>query len=1290
MDKFKSFNIQKFDGKNFQLWKYQLEIIFRAEGISDIVNGTTKRPIKDENNDNEQKLWEEKNTKAMLIISTAMEFEQLQTVMTCEKAADMWTRLKIIHEQRSSVNKIALKQQFFNYKMNNTDTIAQHISKIESMTQALSDVDETVGEIDKIAKILGSLPAKYNGFITAWDSCDENKQTFDNLTARLLKEEQRLTQTDEVSTAFAAIKVSKPTTSNNNNIKKKNVECFYCHKKGHFKIDCRKRKEKHQSDLKNQALSAEIKNICIEGCNDIWLADSAASKHMTYKKEWFTSLQQIDCNISIQIGDNSFVKAEGIGSVKIEALIDNKWQPRTLENTLYVPNLGKNLFSVGAVTNRNFKVIFDNKKIEVRNTRLIAAGTKLPNQCYKMSFKTINVEQANIATSDSLTWHERLGHVNFQTLKNMADNGMIQNLQIKNVDNLFCESCQYGKIHRKSFKSNLKSRSEKPGEMIHTDLCGKMPITSLGGANYFLTFKDDCTSYRFVYFIKNKSDVFPVFAEFQKLIERQTGNKIKIIRSDNGKEYINHQLSEHFKDNGIVHETTSPYTPEQNGRAERENRSIVESARAMLLNTNLPQELWAEAVNTAVYLLNRRPCKSNDNKTPYELWFNKAPALQHLKIFGSLAFVHIPKQFRSKLESKSKKLVMVGYCGYSQNYRLFDIKSRKVTISRDVNFNENVTKHETENISTHIEFEWPILTKTEEIQTETTEDNAAETIEENHETVQHDNLINEDVRQLRNRNEIRPPARYCDNEFIACSAIIEEPQTFDQAVSSPESKQWYEAMKEEMLSLEKNNTWKLVPLPNNRKPIGCKWVYRIKQKPNGKIDRYKARLCAKGYSQQHGIDYKETFSPVIRYDSIRVLLAIAAVNNMEIKQFDVKTAFLYGNLNEEVYMQQPDGFTIDNSTFVCKLNKSIYGLKQSPRCWNLKFTNFLTTFGFKQLNTDRCVFYTRVSNTDVYLALYVDDGLILCESTDIIEEILSTLSSCFDITISDGTYFCGLEIQRNREKREIFISQCGYINRILQKFNMNDCKSKSVPCVPGNPLHNGQCPTSTEEKKEMSNRPYREAVGSLMFTAIVSRPDIMYAVSQVSRFLNNPGSEHWSAVKRIFQYLQGTKDIGIKYQADHLSLTMYSDADFAGDIDTRRSTTGYVSLLANGPVTWSSHRQKCVTRSTTEAEYIAASDAAAEAIWLRNFLKEVNSTVNGTTHLYVDNQSAIKLVENVEPHKRTKHIDVKYHFIRELVNEKMLEISYICSEKQLADIFTKALSRDKFLNNRQSLSIMFN
>lgn len=320
----------------------------------------------------------------------------------------------------------------------------------------------------------------------------------------------------------------------------------------------------------------------------------------------------------------------------------------------------------------------------------------------------------------------------------------------------------------------------------------------------------------------------------------------------------------------------------------------------------------------------------------------------------------------------------------------------------------------------------------------------------------------------------------------------------------------------------------------------------------------------------------------------------------------------------------------------------------------------------------------------MYLALFVDDGLIVSESNDAIQTVVIKLSNAFKITVADAKLFIGMQIERDRSNKRIFIHQSLYTCRILEKFNFIKAKSVNVPADPHTTLTN-----SDFDEREITNVPYREAVGSLMFLALVTRPDIAYAVNIVSRYLDKFKQSHWNAIKRIFRYLIDTAEYGLLYEVQDGKdmLIGYSDADFAGDIDTRRSTTGFVFNMCNAPVSWSSQRQKLVTLSTTESEYVAASTASKEAVWLRQLLKDLDCDISTPTDLYVDNQSTIRLINNPEFHKRTKHVDIRFHFVREKIQNKDIAIKYVPSEKQLADICTKALPRDRFHTLRFYLNI---
>lgn len=510
------------------------------------------------------------------------------------------------------------------------------------------------------------------------------------------------------------------------------------------------------------------------------------------------------------------------------------------------------------------------------------------------------------------------------------------------------------------------------------------------------------------------------------------------------------------------------------------------------------------------------------------------------------------------------------------------------------------------------------------------------------------------------RSSVRSVRKNSDTNLLFFVAfMIGEPQSYNQAVKCAERKKWLIAMKEEYNALIKNKTWTLVNRPKNEKLIDNKWVFKVKKNPDDSVDRYKARLVARGFTQEYGVNYFETFSPVVRFTSIRIILAIASNRNMHLKQFDIKTAFLNGDLNEEVYMKQPIGFS-DGSDKVCKLNKSLYGLKQASRCWNRKFKHFIQTFGFVECKSDPCVFVSYRDKKLIILAIHVDDGLVVADDQQCISLVIKHLQDHFEVKSMDVGCFLGVQIERE-ENGSIFIHQSAYIKKVLSKFEMSDCSSVVMPSDPNQQIHKF-------EDSQKSSYPYRELVGSLMYLAIATRPDIAHAVGIVSRYLENPTLVHETAAKRILRYLKGTINHGIYFQKSDSKILMgFSDADYAGDLETRRSTSGYIFMVNNSVVSWGSERQKSVSLSTTESEYIAASNAVRELIWLRVFLNELLPEKLDQVNFFMDNQSAIRLVKNPEFHKRTKHIDVRYHFVREKYEEKLFSLNYISTEKMIAD-----------------------
>ncbi|UYV65259.1 hypothetical protein LAZ67_3003730 [Cordylochernes scorpioides] len=1286
--------IQKFNGDNFHLWKFQMKIILEAKDLLSITDGSEVKPeIEDIAKFSN---WKKKDAKSKMLITTALEFKYLQQIVNCQTSAEMWKKLSTIYELKSETNKYLLQQRFFEYKMNPNDNIATHISKVETLAQQMKDLGEPISDVALITKIICSLPDKYKDFITAWDSVSSKEKTLENLTARLLKEESLQDHWDSSgnfkpdNALVTFSKFNRYSTASNKQQqhqqsikdKKKNTHCGYCKKKGHWWKECYKRKEEQKGQQPSSssrddscAFSAETSAFLAE-TKDSWIADSGATDHMTFRREWFSTFEEIPEGVHpVCLGNGKKIYAKGKGNIDILSYVDSQKINATLLDVLYIPELETNLFSISTATKHGLTLICKGNQIKLtKNSKVLVTGIKDNSNLYRIFIKAKQSSQTHVAQLSLDIWHQRMGHVNPIKLTQMFENNVFEDdIKIREKpDSLLCEACIYGKQNRKVFHASTSPNSTYPGELIYSDVGGPMSKRSPGGSLYFVSFKDDFSRFRVAYFIRHKSDVLEKFKEFVKRVRTETGNKIKRFRTDNGTEFLNKNFSDYLKSLGIVHELTAPYTPEQNGIAERDNRTIVESAKCMLHGRKMPLELWAEAVNTAVYLLNRCTTKVLGNSTPYEIWYKRKPSILHLKTFGCNAYVHIPKDNRKKLDKKSIRTFFVGYTETNKNYRMWDPIARKIIISRDVIFTEANTS---ENIQDNQQEQVTIYS------------------EESVDNTNTSSKPEESCRYpLRNRiRENEQTSTSCTRAIsYACYVHDQEPLNYEDAIVGQNSKQWKLAMDDEFNSLMKNQTWTYVTLPSDRKAIACKWVYKIKQNADGSNKMFKARLVAKGYSQKPGLDYGETFSPVVKFDSIRTILSLCASLDMEMIQLDVKSAFLNGDLEEELYMEQPQGYeNPDFPNHVCSLQKSIYGLKQSPRMWNKKFHEFLIKFDLKPSISDSCVYTMKCKQAYILLAIYVDDCLICSVNKQHLDDIVQYLNSNFEIKTFTADYFLGLQIYRDRTTKMLFLHQASYIERTLEHYNLLEIKLQSVPSDPYSKLTKEMCPKDDQEIEEMNNIPYRQTIGSLMYLMTGTRPDIAYAVSRVSQFMNNPGPSHWTAVKKIFGYLKATKNIGICFGGSSCTSTLigFSDADFAGDLDTRKSTTGYVFMLNNGPISWCSQKQNCVSLSTTESEYIAASKATKEAIWLRQLLRELHQEQVKPTTIFCDNQSCIRLVHNPEYHKRTKHIDISYHFIRDHFQNHAIDLLYVCSNDQAADIFTKALPPERYRRLRSQLGL---
>ena len=1307
------------DSSNYLPWKFQVKILLKNITNSELLD-------KEKTADGvDQAKWTKADLAAQKIIVTSVSERVLVTLTSCTTSKMMLDRLEALYGQKADQALHRLEQEFYAATFDKEGGVAGHIAKLENLAYEMTALGETVSERMLIGKILNTLPEKFNHFHSAWDSTPVAERTINNLMARLLTEEARLNGKEYTEALAAKHHQKKP-------CQLEERKCFSCGRLGHFKKDCPKNEEKKychncgkSGHLKRNCRSKEtvnkseepkcyncgrsghfkkdcrsLKNVrpdqsksfiaramitkemaetaCLTAEDEDWYLDSGATKHMTNQRSFFSKFLKFKHPEKIGLADGTGIDATGIGEVIFCIKNGDHEEEVCLKNVLYVPTLSMNLFSPRMTCQKGYNVLLENQKCSVIDSH---TGKTVLTGKYRGDFWILNLHVSRrqkcekaFVTQTLERWHQRLGHQNVRHTEEILKSFGIE---YQKSGDFFCEACILGKQKADPFPET-GTITTKPGEIIHSDVCGPMEVQSIGGSKLFVLFKDDYSHFRKIYTIRHKSEVKTKLEEFIPWFKNQTGHKIKVFRTDRGKEDLNNAVKAITDKYGIKHEKTVGYTPQQNGSAEREFQTLMNAVNTLSESRNMSKRFWAEALNTAVYVLNRTGTSSVKGKTPYELLFNKKPAIQYLKVFGSIAYTHVPKQKRKKLDRKSRKGIFIGYSDEVKGYKIYFPETGKMSFHRNVIFQEDFAdKKEKQDIDFEESEEHEGVVRLDSGKEMAVED---ETIDEEKETILSQPLELENTnRRLRDRSKIRPPKRLDDYAAMAMISKVEEdePITIEEAI---QNKEWKTAMDQELKSMQKHNVWKLVDLPSGKVPLKCKWIFRIKKDSEGNVLRHKARLVTCGYSQKYGIDYNETFSPVAKFDSIRSILSIAALKRMKLSQFDITTAFLYADLKEDIYMEQPPGYNYGSGK-VCKLKKSLYGLKQSPRQWNQRFTNFLVKHKLQATNADNCVFVN--SDKNLYLAIYVDDGLIAAQKEDDMRKIITELQKEFEITIGPPTCYLGIEIQR-RKDGSIFICQNRYAKEILKKFNMDEAITISTPIETNS---KGLSNSVNSEAEDISGKvPFREAVGSLRYLVTGTRPDLSFAVNQVSQYMEKPKVHHWQAVKRIFKYLKSTVNYGILYSSEGEKIQGYSDSDYANCPDTRKSITGYIFLNANGAITWASRKQPIVTLSSMEAEYVAASSATQEAVWLQRLFMELTGD-KVIIPLYVDNASTRRFIENPEAHQRTKHIDVRYHFIREKQLDETIKTEAIGTSSQLADIFTKGLPRTRFEKLRQDLGV---
>ncbi|CDO78280.1 hypothetical protein BN946_scf184674.g2 [Trametes cinnabarina] len=1132
------------------------------------------------------------------------------------------------------------------------------------MREDLAAMGQSPSDDDFFAIIMGSMPSSYEPYLSAISatsrvtgavlSPDELMEALaDEYERRTLRAKSAKRSTDSADIAMSA------SDQNGKKKSKKNIECFNCKKRGHYKSECwapgggkegqgpkgkPKPKEtaaaaaemKDESwfthvagldsdsdmpDLQSVTESVSEPNKADRLCADfpdeaysdgdlddlyldaelldskssamlardlsvkdeVILFDSGATRHMSSYRDKFINYVEISPR-SIQAADDHVFKAVGKGDMYVDLPNGTGSTRVLLRDVLYAPTMGVTLVSISRIT-----------------AAVQAAGP------------------VRAVTREEL--HRELGHITPEAARNMVAHGAVKGLVLSSTDGPVedCESCAAGKTTRKAIATErVRPRASSVGEEVHADVWGPSPVRTLGGRQYYAMYTDDYSRYSSLHLMRTKDETLSSFRKVRGFYLMQKGAWIRCLHSDRGGKFLSADFSKLLDEDGTVRKLTAHDTPEYNGVAERGNRTVMEKSSMFVRRTTLG----------GVY----PPTGFDEESDAHRVYW---PKRHTVTVERSVVFPSMDSDVEVQLEGESQTMQPL--------------------------------------VSTHLDERAPSPTSslpdppttlqpsipTEDSRPKKTEMVAREPEQRSEGEPRRSSCVRKEsdyVRQLRagegtvsghagepalptgvqeGTAKIKEVQEGKEAEMAAMARTVEDEVELAMAAAAGDA------------DLVANKTWRIVPRPSTGNIVDSKWVLRVKNNSAGEIDKYKARLVARGFTQIYGVDYYDTFAPVAKLSSICLLLAIAARNGWAADSFDFNSVYLNSKLDEDVYLKQPpDHAFADRKAFVLKLEKALYGLKQGGQKWYKTLCAALRKLGFTRAEADWGVFYKHEGKHFIVLAVHVDDCLVTGSSQRLLDENKAKIGALYKLTdLGPVSWLLGIKISRDLTAGTLSLSQHAYIDALLARFNFTDLKPVSTPMDPHQLLSKTQCPESPAEVARMRRVPYREAISALMYAALGTRPDIAFAVSTLAQFAQKPGQPHWDAVKRVFRYLLGTRMLSLVYGGQKRELEGFVDADGATQ-EHCRPITGYVFLVDGGAVSLASKKQELVTLSTAESEYIATTHTAKEPVWLRQLIGEVFGPLADPTTLYNDNQAAIALMKDGSYHARTKHIDIHYHFIR--------------------------------------------
>ena len=1103
-----------------------------------------------------------------------------------------------------------------------------------------------------------------------------------------------------------------------------NGKCNYCGKEGHMEKYCyKKKKDKGESENANIVHATENEDeeafVMVHSMDEpkgksskvnenTWLGDSGATTHMRYSLQGMKDLRPTEVKITLGSGKRLTANKRGTWCGTV-LRTDGTTSEITLKNVVYCPELSFNLFSLT-------QAMSNEAKLSSKGTIITVTKGKQSLK-FDRKIETVNgylpaVEIAPRANEEQLTLvldegkkinkgklHQMLGHPSEDKLRATAKE---MNWELTGRSEK-CEDCALGKSRQKNLPKETKPRSKVKGERLFVDIA-PMKHVSLGGSRYWLIAMDDSSNYVWSFFLKRKSETSKIIRELVKTLKANNNIVVKTIRCDNAGE--NEALEADCKQEGlgIQFEYTAPYTPQQNGRVERMLATLFGRCRSMLNGARLGESkrrlLWSECASTATKLHN---LTAEGTSSPHKLLFEKEPVYgRHLKTFGEVGICKDnSKKKRSKLENKGKYAMFLGYADNHAGdvYRMLNLSTNKVIQTRDVTWTQKMYgEHMGLKRSKYRETVLKLLmdsdddSEHEQIGSKEgrneidggSEDEENDTEDEGPTRGRQTQQLPREVRNLQTFYNPNPGEF---GETVLEAALLgatdsgyEEPRNFQEAWNHQDEetrKKWREAIRHEFTMMIKRGVWryqKRNTVDPNRRLVGHKWVFKIKRS-----GLHRARLVALGYSQIPGVDFTANFAPVVNDVTLCLALLAKKVKGWHSKLVDVESAFLYGELEEEIYMTLPEGlpeFLEQNMEGnCCRLQKGIYGLVQGARIFWKKFSSILTDkLGFTRSKSDNCLFRRHDKNGEILFCMYVDDAFCVGDKKAV-EITYQQLSDHFAIK-DEGEMgeYVGCTIEEDQDN--VYLSQPGLLSKLETKYGeqLKSLQGYKTAMGPGQVILRPQ-----EEDELLDNNTqteYRSGVGMLLYLLKHSRPDLSNSVRELTKVMDGATKGHLKAMYRVIKYVLDTKHWRLQMKTNRSeenewNIEAFSDSDYAGDRDTRRSVSGYIILVNGCVVSWRSRSQRSVTLSSSEAEYVAASETVTEMIYIKQVLEGMGEKVKTPMKLNIDNVGAIYMAKNQAPGQRTKHVDVRYSFVKELIEKKEVEVNFVKSENNLADIFTK-------------------